>query len=1122
MSSMGPSEQSLLEVITEELKVGITDLYKTQLEELLLFSETMHEINYPGAQDFKNMIVSKLDTISNFTPDSERIKDLSSKYDRTKDIIEQQAILNEIRNEIHSEYVIFCSEICSNIPSSYKEQFIDTLENPRLFEQLNPQLYLYLQAVNTQMGYFSSFGMAMSYMPMVENIIKQALPPGTPRPKQQLSPGNKKQSLLYSTASTGLSTAASLGAGLYSYMPSMVHNQVDRSTKATKELIKGYIPEIVHEFGATNIDDMLLANCEFSRKNKFWSSLIKNIYEDLDLSFNPEILKPKEQPDSNEMKLVSAGFDVISRSLQIAEKGLTEDMTSGLLQSAATFLSSGANLSQSKSFNLDEMNSYLQKQMKIFGQTHYSGLAESLVPLMEILSDERLMNELNDPAMAQIHYVDMVVSLSEKILSKIEEDSTEKQVFDDTTMNDIRESLGAAIKKWCQVQRDVQINKTIETPKETESLDSLDVDIKTAQDKIIKLAKKPKIQAIAKKKLERLLAQKESLIKKINAEGEESDGGLVKRSISPELKQTADEVLELCRTGFWRAAFSSQNLDDIDAEKYRVLTELVISNMNWTLYPKYLINGLKTLSSEKGIIMEYSELANYMYGMHVLDKVDKKFESLEKINTFDVSKEIQECMEELLEPQESSEELGQGEEQVTNISTRLYLHSAGGGGHTAAMKAKVAEDREEAQKTKVNLPEDYSPLTIDLMNDWLGLIGDWSTQEWNEAQKRGDIEKQEALIAQQHLGNLAFGNIAYKHLYALLKDNANINEIVNTQALCTPSICQAVLDINRKLGRNVKIRLVMTDLPTDKATHFWSGLKNLTDLQRSVISLETVKPIIGSAEQFIPNVGPLSTNIKSSHSDDINVDRYFRGKCGKGLSIKITEPPIRPEFKQKNHRDRNIINGNQLNFKFSNETEKRIFESKGCQIKEKTAGITVQESDYVGSIMLGSQGGKAISDYVDNIIKNHTSLPGKSKTIICVYCGAAKGSISSELYLDVCKKANGADIPEDLVILPLGMQDGLSIAENYARNDFTVIRSGGLASFEALESAKENPSNKFFIHSEGKGNQLDELKRNIAVWEGGNAEYLEDKIGATIVNPELFTEHYTELQNTSKVMAKKP
>ena len=190
--------------------------------------------------------------------------------------------------------------------------------------------------------------------------------------------------------------------------------------------------------------------------------------------------------------------------------------------------------------------------------------------------------------------------------------------------------------------------------------------------------------------------------------------------------------------------------------------------------------------------------------------------------------------------------------------------------------------------------------------------------------------------------------------------------------------------------------------------------------------------------------------------------------------------------------------------------------------ESKTVNFKIDSKDTVSSVMLGSQGGQAIVDYVENLIKSHNT-GGSGKSICFVYCSGGQDGQPSELFAKVneliTKEKSAGRFPHDLVILPLGIQNAMSIAENYARNDMTIMRTGGLASFEALECAKENQQNKFLIHSEGKGNDTDALREAIPVWEGGNARYLESSIQAKIVTPTTFGEVYSEVRkvNTQKL-----
>ena len=74
------------------------------------------------------------------------------------------------------------------------------------------------------------------------------------------------------------------------------------------------------------------------------------------------------------------------------------------------------------------------------------------------------------------------------------------------------------------------------------------------------------------------------------------------------------------------------------------------------------------------------------------------------------------------------------------------------------------------------------------------------------------------------------------------------------------------------------------------------------------------------------------------------------------------------------------------------------------------------------------------------------------------------------------------------------------------------MRTGGLSSFEALVVSKYNKDLKFLLHSEGRGKNINKLLNKIAVWEGGNAEFLIKRINAYVTNTELFKYYFETMQ----------
>lgn len=447
----------------------------------------------------------------------------------------------------------------------------------------------------------------------------------------------------------------------------------------------------------------------------------------------------------------------------------------------------------------------------------------------------------------------------------------------------------------------------------------------------------------------------------------------------------------------------------------------------------------------------------------------------------------------------------------------LFIYSSGGGGHIQAMEAIQQELNDKANKNGLNLSAGYqSAHKADLMLDWLGLFGKIAVDKWNAAQKNSNIEKQKEMAKMQPLADLLLGYIVSHELHTFLQQHPEVKEIVNTQAMCNQQICQTVLYINKKFNRDIKIYLVMTDLPTKRAIHFWNSIKNLTKLERSVIELQTIAPQLEELTNS-DDISCSSTALPSKNEQPHM--KFFEKHCGPALQVKIlSEPPVRKEFKYGNYRSRTIIDQERtLRFKWRFDNEKIALKHDNtiCDEPSKTATFNVNPNDTVISVMLGSQGGKAILDYTMGVINNFQGKNDGSKTAFFIYCGTDKEK-SSQLFNDVTKviddQRRSGKIPEDLIIVPLGNQSATEIAEALVRADCAIMRTGGIASFEATIIAKHNHTCKFLLHSESKDISEEDLLSAMLDWERGNAEFLIGELKATVINPKLFPSYYRQLQ----------
>src|SRR3990167_4368236 len=155
----------------------------------------------------------------------------------------------------------------------------------------------------------------------------------------------------------------------------------------------------------------------------------------------------------------------------------------------------------------------------------------------------------------------------------------------------------------------------------------------------------------------------------------------------------------------------------------------------------------------------------------------------------------------------------------------LIITSSGGGGLIQTANAKQQEA----------LAKDPNLIIIrkDLLKDWVAKpIGPYCIYLWNKAQTNGNVFTQQICVATQFLADfLLHPLIFFKALSPFLQED--IDQIIDTQPLGTSAILKALRIFNQSKKKNVRLEKVLVDLPTKKATHFFTPIKKLS--QRSKI-----------------------------------------------------------------------------------------------------------------------------------------------------------------------------------------------------------------------------------------------------------------------------------------------
>jgi hypothetical protein len=388
-------------------------------------------------------------------------------------------------------------------------------------------------------------------------------------------------------------------------------------------------------------------------------------------------------------------------------------------------------------------------------------------------------------------------------------------------------------------------------------------------------------------------------------------------------------------------------------------------------------------------------------------------------------------------------------------------------------------------------------------------IGDYCAKLWNEAQKKGAIEQQKRLFKGRWFAELTFAiPIFFRTIYLLLKFDYDL--LINTQFLGTRAMIHAVrianlINLIFNLERpEIRMIMVMTDLPTKRAAHFFGTLKGLKSGDRRVFQMLTVKPLLSKGE--------------SEHE-------FWMNHCGLSLKkgeVKYCVPPIRPAFKaisenpewKRPQRLRIKINSDEelkliaQTLRLGPNAIRLVSKNKKKYFTYPVGRDSISQKDVISMVQLGSQAAiESTLAYVKAAISNANESNPLKEYHIFVFCGShidGQKTLLKKVHEFVHKKI----FPPNIHIIPMGFQDDEESAPIIASCDIPVIRTGGITAMEVNEVARS----KIFMHSEAKKRRSRlnltqaDLFKGAVLWERGNAEYLKEKKGAKMINPTQFSQ----------------
>ncbi len=444
---------------------------------------------------------------------------------------------------------------------------------------------------------------------------------------------------------------------------------------------------------------------------------------------------------------------------------------------------------------------------------------------------------------------------------------------------------------------------------------------------------------------------------------------------------------------------------------------------------------------------------------------------------------------------------------------KLYTDSSGGGGHKAAKNAIIDKDIANLlSKIQKVVPTADDRLTSteklknwcreagliqekDLFHDYLGPLGKWSSNQWDNAQKAGNIRKLEFLFSIKWFSELILGPLIFLMTLHNLR-TMKPKELVCTTAVCIPGMLLAVAVYNilfkPKGEKDLHLNLYMTDMPTRYASHFFKAIRSLWESGgKKNLILHSPRPKNDDTWEILCKLPDNQIHI-----------------------LETNELPVRPAFLKAVTDYHKKTGHSAVKIKISCEEEKKhlkkTLEAQKAstdfidQIDNKVVQHPINPEDKNVFLMLGSQPTEqAVKDYVDRFMALAIASP-KEKFRLFAFAGKYEEGKEC-FYKTLCSyiQSKKAHWPTNLEAIPLSFQDPDQLVSLMLECDL-VSRSGGITTYEllVLDQANKDAKKRRFIHAdrvEGRS-----LENSMVQWEKGNYLFLHDTIQASLTNPQEF------------------
>jgi hypothetical protein len=362
---------------------------------------------------------------------------------------------------------------------------------------------------------------------------------------------------------------------------------------------------------------------------------------------------------------------------------------------------------------------------------------------------------------------------------------------------------------------------------------------------------------------------------------------------------------------------------------------------------------------------------------------------------------------------------------LTGSGSVLFVSNGCGGGHIQAVNS--------LEKQLSNCRPELRSKVIDVYKNSFGeTVGNLVIDRWSRQQKEGDVAGLNNYLKYRWVERYLLSIFVFLGFLAALLKN-DIDVVVNVQPFGVEALLSAVRVVNCirrifgfKKRTQIKIHMVLTELPNAQTTNFFPGIRALSPSNRKYFTLYSTQPLL-----------------KENQTEE----EFWQKHCGLSMKEVVYDAfPVRQGFfdQQKLSRPQSL----QVQEK-SEENRRKILRLCPDSAREEEDGLKfdLHPEDTVLSIHLGGQACvSAAKQYVLFRIKDKELRPNKE--YVFILCGDNTGEES--LFSQIVEMANSEGIPDNLRIVPLTRQTDREIASILARSDKAIIKSGGLTSMEVF------------------------------------------------------------------------